>query len=96
MSRAVSIDVGGSTCKISTTESAERMHELADELNRRIAALQARSPRSLGERRLMMFVALDLVDDLLRAQEEEQALRERTHDVIQRVIARIDTELGKL
>lgn len=70
----VRLSIGGRTYHLQTTENMEYLHELADDLDRRITKI-AQSDAAMDAATAAVLAGLDLLDEARRRMEDQSNLR---------------------
>jgi cell division protein ZapA (FtsZ GTPase activity inhibitor) len=91
MTAPIELRVGGKAYRVHSSESAERLRSLAQDLDARVEALT--SPGKQPPNDVLLLAALGLLHDLYEARESHTQLERRTRDLLRRALARIDQAL---
>lgn len=91
--RSYTIAIGGHNFQIRSDADADHVKRLVDEVSARFDAIDKKGPRAEQEFRALAMVSIVLMDELLDARAQRDAIRESARAFAERMIERIDAVL---
>jgi cell division protein ZapA (FtsZ GTPase activity inhibitor) len=92
--RSYTIVIGGHSFQIRSDADADHVKQLVDEVSARFEAIEKKGPRAEQEFRALAMVSIVLLDELLEAQTQRDAVREGARRFAEHMIERIDAVLA--
>ena len=93
MKRNVQIEIAGARYRMSSDADEAYLQRLADIVNERVQALGPKAARSATPAQLLAVVALSLAEDLDASERRRESLEDKTRQVVDTAIRRIDQRL---
>jgi cell division protein ZapA (FtsZ GTPase activity inhibitor) len=93
--KSIPVNVGGRSFQIRSDADPAHVKDLAAQVTERYDAIEKRGPRSDQEFRTMAMVAIVLLDEMLAARKQRDAVRDRARRFARGMIEKIDRILAR-